>query len=458
MRSAWLVCLLAAGACEHEHASGMAVSVLKATSTGCYRAIGTTTPDPALGLEDCSTLVDATVVPGVDRLRFVIDYGEGVAVSPGTALVEPTVTVAFDDSVAPAPVRFDPAQHTGDRVYVLAGYDVPVIAAATMQVAVKAAADLSGESDRLAVALPDPAVHLERCAPGVSPCQLAGDGTTAAAVVAIPSRTGQPVTLRTRLDGVTRIADLMVTTTAIGGAMTSMTAPLEIPFVDRNATWQIEARWLDKLATMQVALVAPSIDVAIEECAGMAPGCHATAGVGNVHAVVTIPADAPQTAVLRSFVDNSLVSEQPVTTAITVDHVTATTVALAVPFARDNASWRLDLVWRSITRPGAPILLAIPGVTSSIGCTAPCTVTQGSQVELVIAAPKDIQASSAVFSTSTDIAAATEAILTTSTVDEATATRAWRTSLAVPAAGTTWKIQASVAGYPATTILATIGP
>jgi hypothetical protein len=179
-----------------------------------------------------------------------------------------------------------------------------------------------------------------------------------------------------------------------------------------------------------------------------------------VHAVVTIPSDIPQAATLRSFLDGTLLGEQPVTTAVDTNHVTKATVELAVPFAPDDpqADWRVDLVWRSLTAPGTPITLQLPSVTSTIGCDAPCNLPAGAIVDLVIAAPKDIHASSATYTTSTTTTGPIEATLATSTVNQANATRIWQTALIAPTTATTWRIQVSVAGYPATTILATIVP
>ena len=458
---AWCAIAAASGlaglGCEHNHASGMQLSVLKRTATGCYRAIGADAPDPVLGLPACATSVDPTIAPGVDQLQFAIDYGEHVEVSRATALADPGVTVAFDGVAATAPIAFGPAHRSGGRIWFVASYDVPVVAAGTMAVSAEAAADLRDTAGPFAVALATPAVRVQDCA-GAARCTLEGTGTTATVEVSVPSRTAQPVALVTRLGGIAAGDPQTVMTIAGAGASPAATgtAVLALPYVDAATGWEIEARWLGTVAVAEVSLVPPAIAVALEDCPPPAP-CSATAGVGQVHAAVEIPGDTAQAAVVRSFVGGALVGEQPITTAPVATHRTRGSAALAVPFAPEGASWRVDVTWRSRTGTAAPVTLHAPVVTSAIGCGAPCAVAAGSAVELAIAAPKAIQASTASFTASTPGAPPSTSTLASSTVDESTATRVWRTTLIAPATGP-WKIDASVAGYPATTINADIVP
>ncbi len=449
-----LVLALGATACDHERASGMVVSVQKQTPAGCYATIDGTTPAPELGLDPCTT--DAPgIVAGLDRLRFVIDYGQGVDVSAGTEVPEPDVVVTLGGNASPVGVRFEPVDRIGERVHFLALYDVPAVAASGLQVAVEAAPDLTGVTKPLPVALPKAAVRVQDC-PSM-PCTLEGGATSASVEVTIPSRTGQEVSLRSTLRGIARNDARDLTTVTVGEGITAVTATMEIPFVDEPGVWTIEARWIGEPVTTTVSLIRPTIGVAIEECPSPEP-CEQIAGVGTVRAAVTIPGDSAQSATLRSIVDNSVVSELPVNTTVLPGHVTRASVPVPVPFATHDALWRLDLVWKTITTPSTAVALSLPVVTSTIGCGAPCTVTAGAPVQLVIAAPRNIQTSSALFRTSTGAAPPLEGVISQFTIDEAAATRVWRTTLTAPAAGTTWQIDASVAGYPATTLLATVTP
>jgi hypothetical protein len=449
---AWTWLALAAG-CTHQEASGMVVTVQKQTASDCFATIGAAS-DPDLPLEPCAPPEQLGVVAGVDRLRFAIDYGDNVTVSPGIQLAAPSVTVTFDGNPAAAVARFAPMQRAGDRIYFTALYDVPAIQADHMQIAVEASPDLRVDTPALPVVVPRPVIAVQDC-PGTGACSLVGVSTSVVVQIDVPSHTGQMVALGSRLDGVSRGDGRTVTTAPKQGVITTVVTAMEVPLVDRPLGWDIEAVWLGQTATAHVALTVPTIQLAIEECAA---GCAPTAGVGAVHAVVEIPGDAAQHGTLRSFVGSELAGELPVATAALPGRRTQVTVPLDIPLAPDGALWRLELVWNGLTAVTSGVALRAPAVTSAIGCGTPCTVKAGTSVELLITAPRDIRAGSALFATSTDAASPTTGTITESTVNQVTASKEWRQTLAVPPTGAVWKVQASVAGYPATTILATIAP
>lgn len=430
--------------------SGMIVTVQRWNAAqACFADhIGVTDPELGLGIEPCAAIA-TPILAGVDTLRIVIDYGTGLRISDATVLPDPAIAVTFDGQPSTATPRLGHMQRAEGHAFFLATYDVPLAIASEARITAEAVADYRDEVQPFAVILPTPTIRIQNCAVG---CVLTGGATTATVEVTVPSRTAQPVTLRTSLDDVASGTTRDITTEVTGEATTTKVTTIDVPLVDKPSRWKVTATWLTQNAPVEIDLAAPEVEISVAQCPSET--CTLTAAVGTASVSITVPGEAPQPVSVRSILNNVLQSESSTfNTASIGQQTTRATTTIDVPIATTNAKWVLEAVWRTRTARTREIDLQPPVISASLGCD-PCILTAGTSVVLTVRAPKDIRTSTAQFTSlvgaNTDVLNGTITQLTT---DEVLALKVWRSSLTVPnRPGETWVIQAAVAGYPAQTL------
>lgn len=452
-------CLLAMamlGACGDDVAddgpSGMQVTVQRWNPTEkCFADhIGATSAD--LKLEDCSDPA-GPILAGVDTLRIVVDYGTGLRISDATVLPDPKVSITFDGQAPTATPHLGHMQREQGHLFFLATYDVPLAIADEVRISAEAVADYRAEADVFAVIYPTPVIRIQNCG---AACTLTGGADTATVEVSVPSRTAQPITIRTSLDDVAYGSVRDITTDVVGEVSTAKVTTIEAPLVDKASRWKVEATWLTQHASIEVALSVPEIQITVAQCPN--DSCELTAAVGTASVTISVPGDAVQSVSLRSILGNILQSETAAFSTVPVgQHTTRATTTIAVPAATANAKWVLEGVWKTRAARSREITLQPPVISAALSCN-PCSLTAGTSTVLTVEAPKDILATTAQYNSlvgaTTDIVGGT---ITQVTIDEARGVKVWRASLTVPnRPAQTWVIQASVAGYPAQTVTAAI--
>jgi len=195
----------------------------------------------------------------------------------------------------------------------------------------------------------------------------------------------------------------------------------------------------------------------IAECPASG-ACTLTAGVGVATAQVTVPGTVPQTINFRTYVNNVPQDQQsaPVTTMLDGDHTSAI-VSFPTPDTGANSAWRIDAILGATTAPSPVIALTPPSITASLGCATPCTLAQGSVVNLTVTAPEGIHQTQAVTTARLDsVPTLAELDITLSDVDHTAHAISGQLQLQAPDQPGTWTLDVSVDGYQAQTVVATI--
>jgi hypothetical protein len=193
---------------------------------------------------------------------------------------------------------------------------------------------------------------------------------------------------------------------------------------------------------------------------GCGASCTATAAVGLVQLVVTLPGDVPQTVAIHALLDHARIADpvSPVTTAL-VDGHTEASAAIPVPGGvASNTIWTIEA--QVGAKPSAiDVTLHEPAITSSISCPEPCTTTAGTALGFKVVAPLDIRDRRAIYTTTLDgVPQVAQATLDLNTIDNVARTITGTVALTAPAQPGTWVIDASVSGYHAQTITVQVVP
>lgn len=256
-----------------------ALSALKKMPEGCFALMTPEQPvADALHLYGtCGYQADATLAAGVDTVVVVIDYGADVEFDATASVPPPAIAVSLDGVVTDVPVEVSDVQRAGARAYFLATLKAPLALASDVRISAEVNPGFRATlAQPFALVAPPVDLSLAECGPAVG-CELAAAVGDAHLVIDVPGGDGEPVTVRTALDGIVQ-PDVVAATAG-------ETVALPVPAAEDGAVWTISAQLpVGPAPSVAATLRAPVIGSALS----CAPGCVLAPG-DEVGLAITAP-------------------------------------------------------------------------------------------------------------------------------------------------------------------------
>jgi hypothetical protein len=312
-------------------------------SGDCYAMLAGPAPAAELQLDaPCDDpAASATVVGGVDRVRLVVDYGLDVEFAASANPPEPTVAVTIDGHETTGGFDIAAARVIDARAYSLVTLVPPAVTTEDVRIAVKVDDGFEAlVADPFAIAAPSVAVEVLEC--DDDGCELPAAVGFAHVRVEVPGRTGQQVTLRSLVDGVSEGESLGTVTTAPVGDHTEKEAPVAVPIAAPGAIWRVEAQ-LGSLRALSppIVLRAPMItsQIACDDPCTIAPGASTTLTVTSPREIRNRQASVSTTA-------NGVAGLNGATLNLTLEDVGAGTVSGKMALTAPDAAgaWQIDVL------------------------------------------------------------------------------------------------------------------
>jgi hypothetical protein len=382
---------------------------------GCWATMSKEAPAVPLPGTLCGTTAAPRIVASTDALRLIIDYGD-VTFSTGTVVPPPTVTVLLDGVEATQPgVTLGPVERLGTRAFFIATLVAPARAVSSLRLAVKVA-------DGFATAMPDtftvdaPVVTLSvlECVGQVACERVSGIGSVLVDV-SVAGDTPQAVVISGELDGVGYAETTMAmaaTVLALDGGPRQVTArvPVPVPVAVTGTRWRLTARAGTTLSaqTPEITLVAPSVGIFVEQCAGRGASCELYAGASTVSAVVVLSGETARGVQVASVLEGIELSTQMVRAenALALDggvRAVSGRTSVAVPLGPDGARWVLTARAGTSQMSTPEMTLRAPAPRLAIQqCDggAPCRLVSGVGSAIVdVSVPGEVAADVTVLST-----------------------------------------------------------
>jgi hypothetical protein len=242
----------------------------------------------------------------------------------------------------------------------------------------------------------------------------------------------------------------------VDGNLRGFRGPLTVPPVTADTLGiVIEASVGYASVPLTFDLRAPEPTLTVEGCV---TGCMRTAAVGKVDVRVKIPARSSRTGIVRSEVGSTITNTN---VTLDMDHGGVFEGSVKIPVPATNAgTWQLSAIVDDRVAPGLTITLERPVITAQLLCGATCTPAATVRTGLKITAPQSIDPATAIVNVVVDgTPLALDASKALTTMDNTTNTVSGIFEFTPPArSGAALSIEASVAGFPADTLLTTIGP
>jgi hypothetical protein len=409
-----------------------------------------------LPFDACPAGSATDVIAASDRVDVVIDYG-GLPVGEGTDVPAPTLTVLLDGALTQTSAALQPAR--SPRLYFVGSFAAPAHPGSVITLSAQAAVGYGSGTVSFPLKEPDIQISIDQCVAGAD-CSMVGGGSTAAVRISVAGSSAQHVNVRSELDGIAQAgATTIDTMTVTADHRVEGIGFIDTPSVPAAARWQLIAELgPSRRSSATIAVTPPEVGITIDECRG-GDACQLLAGVGSVHARVSVGGTKPQHVLVQSELDGVLQTGSTTIEARRTKDMTMEGDGF-VDVPAQLGSWKLVAQVAPTTTPSSPIELTAPTITATLTCGASCTPPAKSTVGVRISAPLRLRSHVATLTAIADgVTIVPGATQTLTEEDQPTQTVSGTMQVPLPdAAGKALLVRVSVGGFAADTIVTQIGP